>query len=310
MHSTWRYDPTTLRLFIATCEQGSFARAAERENMVPSAVSKRIAELEEVVGAPLLYRHNKGIQPTPAGTCLLAHAQRLLSDLVKMSADLSQFASGEKGHVRVQANRSSIIQFLPDDLNRFLAAHPSVSVDLQERTSEQAVEGVLSHQCDFGIGAGMAFAAQSGLVVRLYRQDHLVLVVREDHPLAARASVEFAESIVYKHIALHRDSPLYQTLEKASHAAGTAINYGVHLQSFDAVCRMIQGGLGIAVLPDRAICESPEGPALCRVPLRDAWACRQFHVVSRPDEFLNATCKSFVAFLEPRPDSPMLAHET
>lgn len=297
MQSTWRYDPTTLRLFIATCEEGSFAKAAERENMVPSAVSKRMGELEEVVGAPLFYRHNKGIEPTPAGGCLLEHAQRLLNELLKMSADLSQFASGARGHVRIHANRSSIIQFLPSDLNRFLAVHPDVDIELQERTSEQVIEALLGNACDIGIGAGLAAAREQGLCVQDYRADRLVLVVREDHPLAGRKAVRFAESIAYRHIALHKDSPLYQTLHKAARSAGLAINYGVHLQSFDAVCRMIQGGLGIAVLPDRAVSASADGPALLGIALEDDWACRQFHVVSRADAFNSATCKRFLAFL-------------
>ncbi|WP_414155236.1 LysR substrate-binding domain-containing protein [Pseudomonas sp. BNK-43-a] len=298
MHSTWRYDPTTLRLFIATCEEGSFARAAERENVVPSAVGKRIAELEEVVGAPLLYRHNKGVQPTPAGMCLLAHAQRLLTEIMKMSADLSQYAGGQRGHVRLHANRSSIIQFLPDDLNRFLTAHPEVDIDLEEHTSEAALEAVLGHQCDLGVGAGLESAAQLGLAVHEYRLDQLVLVVREDHPLACRECISFAESLTFKQIALHRDSPLYKTLENAARAADVNINYGVHLQSFDAVCRMIQGGLGIAVLPDRAISVNPDGPPLVRIPLQDDWARRQFHIITQPDELTSAACKSFLEYLK------------
>ncbi|MFJ4452704.1 LysR substrate-binding domain-containing protein [Pseudomonas sp. NPDC089392] len=298
MHTTWRYDPTTLRLFIATCEEGSFAKAAERECMGASAVSKRIAELEEAVGSPLLYRFNKGVQPTPAGICLLEHAQRLLAELLKLSADLSRFTSGERGHVRIHANRSSIIQFLPDDLSSFQSAHPNVDVELEEHTSEQVVENILGNQCDLGIGAGLESAIELGLTVQNYHVDRLALVVREDHELATRGRIDFAESLAYRHIALHRDSPLYQTLDKAARAAQKAINYGVHLQSFDAVCRMIQGGLGIAVIPDRAVCESPEGPALVSIPLNDAWASRQFHIIAQPAEMRTATTQSFLEFLQ------------
>ncbi|QHG65199.1 LysR substrate-binding domain-containing protein [Pseudomonas putida] len=298
MQTTWRYDPTTLRLFIATCEEGSFAKAAERECMGASAVSKRIAELEEAVGSPLLYRFNKGVQPTPAGQCLLEHAQRLLNEMLKMSADLSQFTSGEKGHVRIHANRSSIIQFLPHDLNSFLTAHPHVDVELEERTSEQVIENILGNQCDIGIGAGLESASLVGLAVQNYHIDHLALVVRDDHPLAGCDSLNFAESLVYRHIALHRDSPLYQTLDKAARAAQRPINYGVHLQSFDAVCRMIQSGLGIAVLPDRAISESSEDSPLVKIPLTDGWANRQFHVVSQPRDKRSATTQSFLDFVQ------------
>ena len=90
MHNLWRFDPTTLRLFISACEEGTFGRAAEKEGLVPSALSKRMAELEEAVGTPLLYRQQKGIEPTPAGLCLLQHARHVLDEMTVMSAALSR----------------------------------------------------------------------------------------------------------------------------------------------------------------------------------------------------------------------------
>lgn len=297
MQAIWRFDPTTLRLFIAACEEGTIARAAERENMVPSAVSKRIGELEESVGAALLYRNKRGIEATPAGRCFLEHARQVLDELGKMAADLSQFASGERGHIRICANRSSIIQFLPSDLNRFRRAYPQIDIDLQERTSEQVIEAVLSNQCDLGIGAGLEGASGQGLDVHPYKQDQLVLIVPEDHPLADSEPLHFEQTVSYSHIALHRDSPLYRTLEQAARASRKTIKYGVHLQSFDAVCRMVQSGLGIAVIPQQAISTGPDGTPLVAIALRDSWARRQFQIVSRPDVFLSTQCRSFLHFM-------------
>ena len=297
MQTLWRFDPTSLKLFIAACDEGSIARAAERESMVPSAVSKRIAELEEAVGAPLLYRHQKGIEPTPAGLCLLSHARHVLDELARMTADLSQFASGDRGHIRISANRSSIIQFLPDDLSRFRRAHPNIAIELQERTSEQVAEAVLGNQCDLGIGTDLMGLAEKGLRVQDYRTDQLVLVVPAGHVLASLARVRFADTLDFGHIALHRDSPLYRMLDKAARAARKSIRYGIHLQSFDAVCRMVQADLGIAVIPQQALSSQPDGPALVCVPLEDEWAARRFQIVSRPEEYLSAVCRGFLAFL-------------
>ena len=72
----WQVDFVTLRLFVAVCEERNIARAAEREAIVASAVSKRIADLEDAIGAPLLLRHRSGVTPTPAGELLLQHAPR------------------------------------------------------------------------------------------------------------------------------------------------------------------------------------------------------------------------------------------
>lgn len=298
MQSIWRYDPTSLKLFVAACEEGSIARAAERESMVPSAVSKRIAELEEAVGAPLLYRHQKGIAPTAAGTCLLAHARHLLDELTRMSVDLAQFTDGQRGQIRVSANRSSIIQFLPQDLSTFQGLHPQIAIELQERTSEEVLEAVQSNQADVGIGTDFGEELGKGLQVHDYHVDHLVLVVPKGHPLADEKSICFADTLGFSHIALHRNSPLYRVLEQAAKAEQKTINYGVHLQSFDAVCRMIQANMGVAVIPRDAISVSSTGVELISIPLIDPWAVRRFQIVSRGDELLLPVCRQFIDFLK------------
>ena len=96
-------DPVSLRLFIAVCEERNIARAAEREAIVPSAISKRIAAIEEDIGAPLLTRGRRGIEPTAAGQALLTRARDILSTMERLHGELSEFASGVRGNVRVFA---------------------------------------------------------------------------------------------------------------------------------------------------------------------------------------------------------------
>lgn len=94
------FDPVTLRLFVAVCEEGNIARAAAREALVASAVSKRIAAVEAQIGAPLLVRGRRGIEPTAAGQVLLRQARQVLSVMARMHAELSEFATGVQGSVR------------------------------------------------------------------------------------------------------------------------------------------------------------------------------------------------------------------
>ncbi|MGH8384266.1 MAG: LysR substrate-binding domain-containing protein [Pseudomonas sp.] len=296
MHSIWRFDPTSLKLFISASELGSIARAAERENMVPSAVSKRIAELEEALGTPLFYRHKKGIEATPAGLCLLEHARRVVDAMMLMSAEMSGFADGQRGHIRVGANRSSIIQFLPQDLRAYRDAFPNVAIELQEQTSEEAVDSVLSNQSDLAIGTDLARAVERGLEVHDYHSDELVIVLPQGHPLAEQTAATFAQTLAFSHIALHKDSPLYRMLDQAARSAKKTIRYEVHVKSFDAVCRMVEADLGIAVIPRQAISYT-EGPRLAVVPLTDSWATRRFHIVTRPAPYQSTVCKSFLEFL-------------
>lgn len=119
-----RIDLTSLQLFVAVCEQGSIGRAAEQEFIAASAVSKRLSDLEATVGAPLLERHSRGVRLTAAGDSLLHHARSLLYGLEKMQGELQEYAGGVRGHVRIHANISAIVQFLPEDLGSFARAHP------------------------------------------------------------------------------------------------------------------------------------------------------------------------------------------
>ena len=118
-----RIDLTSLHLFVALCELGSIGKAAAREFIAASAVSKRLSDLELTLDTPLLYRHTRGVDLTPAGESLLHHARWVLFSLEKMQGELSEYSEGVRGHVRVHASISAVVQFLPEDLGRFIHDH-------------------------------------------------------------------------------------------------------------------------------------------------------------------------------------------
>jgi DNA-binding transcriptional LysR family regulator len=93
--------------------------------------------MEAQPGTGLLYRHRRGVSLTPAGVELVAHARRVVAELSMLESAMSDYASGVRGQVRLLANTSAIVQFLPADVASFLNLHPTVKIDLGERTSEQ-----------------------------------------------------------------------------------------------------------------------------------------------------------------------------
>lgn len=303
MHNLWRFDPTTLKLFISACEEGTFGRAAEKEGLVPSALSKRIAELEEAVGAPLLYRLQKGIQPTPAGICLLGHAKHVLSEMTLMSAALSHYAEGEQGHLRISANRSSIVQFLPQDIRAYRETHAGIQLELHERTSEEVVDDVSGNASDIGIGTELVGVEDKGMTLTEYRRDQLVVVLAPGHPLSDRTALAFQDTLGFDHIALHKDSPLYRRLDQAARMAKHRIKYEVHVKSFDAVCRMVEAQLGLGIIPRESISYIP-GAQLVAIPLTDDWATRSFQIVAKPKAAQSKACSIFLEFLRLRSSAP------
>ena len=205
---------------MAVCERGSIGKAAEQEFLATSAVSKRLSDLEATVGSSLLYRTARGATPTPAGQSLLHHARSVLFSLDKMQGELSEYADGVRGHVRVHANISAIVQFLPEDLGTFIRAHEQIKIDLEEHLSTEVMRAVHEGAADLGICHAGASGQATGLQTRPYRQDQLALVVPSDHPLAGRKTLAFADSLDWDHVGLHANSSIYLAMHAAAAAAG------------------------------------------------------------------------------------------
>src|SRR6185369_17178303 len=130
-----KFDLRDLELFVAVADAGSIARAAERSHTVASAVSKRVSDLEENFGTALLIRGAKGIELTAAGHALLVRARVLLNQATQLDDEMRRHASGTRGYVRVFANISAIVEFLPGALASFAARHPDIHVHLEEHVS-------------------------------------------------------------------------------------------------------------------------------------------------------------------------------
>ena len=132
-------DVKTLRLFVAVCESRTMARAAEQEHIEPSAISKRIAQLEDDLGVELLVRGRRGVQTTPAGLALLEHARSVLFTMDRIVADAASFAGGVQGHVRLIATASAMVltRLAPmashTSMNRCTASMPATPGALRMR---------------------------------------------------------------------------------------------------------------------------------------------------------------------------------
>ncbi len=307
---TRRLDLTSLQLFVAVCERGSIGKASEQEFMATSAVSKRLSDLESAVGTTLLYRHARGASPTPAGQSLLHHARSVLFSLDKMQGELSEYADGVRGHVRMHANISAIVQFLPEDLGSFIRQHDAIKIDLEEHLSTEVMRAVHEGAADLGICHTGATGQPTELQIRPYRQDQLALVVPSRHPLAEAKTLAFADSLEWDHVGLHANSSIYLAMHAAAAAVGRGIRLRIRVTGLDAMCRMIHNGLGVGLMPRRAF-ELMHGVGeLTFVPLTDAWATRQIDLVARDFSTLPVTARLLVKHLgeqagqQPSPTEP------
>jgi DNA-binding transcriptional LysR family regulator len=290
-----RFDLSDLRLFRHVVEAGSITGGAERAHLALAAASTRIRNMEEALGAALLVRGRQGVTPTQAGRTLLQHARLILQQAERLREDLSAYAGGLAGQIRVLSNTNALTEFLPEALSSFLAAHPNVSVDLEERLSDEIVGMVAEGVADLGIVAATVDA--SALETYPFRRDRFVLVVARDHALAARPQVSFAEVLDYDFVGLDRASALQRFLAAKAAPIGRPLRLRVQLRSFDAVCRLVECNVGIGIVPETTARRVAQTMAISVVALTDAWAARELTICIRSLDDLPPYARQLVEHL-------------
>jgi len=288
-------DPLSLKLFVAIVEEGAIAAAAEREHIAASAVSKRIKELEERFGTPLLRRTNKGVVPTDAGVTLLHLSRGLLHDLNNMLLQINEYSSGVRGHVRLSANISSINQFLPGELKSFTEQHPNVHIHLEENISENTMKAVTNSAADVGIITIGSYLPD--LEFFPYHSDQLIVITPKEHPLSARKKVTFRETLDFDYVGLSAGSSLHSRMLRAANELSRTLKLRIQVNSFDALCLMVEAGLGIGIVPKGVAKPYFKGLRLRSIILDEPWANRELKLCVRNFDALPAAAQLLVRHL-------------
>jgi DNA-binding transcriptional LysR family regulator len=274
-----RIDILTLQLFVAIVEEQSIAKAAEKKHIAVSAVSRRISDMEEMLQVELLYRHSKGIEPTSAGYALLEHARIVLGNLAHLETELVGYRQGSRGHIRLFVNKSAILESLAQELGQFLALHPMIRVDLEEKLSPEIVLAVMENRADLGIFGGNILAPD--LEAFPYRQDRLVAILTADHPLARCPSLRFGDLVDQEFISLEKGSSIDTLCVKAAAELGRQLKLRIRVSGFDALFHLVQARMGVGVVPLEITSGRLGLGELVAVPLDEPWAHRMLMLAVR-----------------------------
>jgi DNA-binding transcriptional LysR family regulator len=295
-----RFDLVTLRLFVAAVRQGSLTAGGEKLGLSLAAASKRIAELEGHVGAPLLERSRRGVAPTAAGRILLPHAIEMVSRLEQLALAMDDVHGGAAGVLRLWANTSAFGGFLPALLGEFVRAHPGVVLDLEDAISEDAVRAVARGAAELAV-IGDNVPAE-GLQTAVCHVDRLVLLLPPGHRLAPGpgepAPVAIADVLDHDLVAFARPTSLTRQLAAEAEALQRPLRIRAQVRSFDAMGRMVAAGLGLAVLPQEGAAPYARALGLVAAPLAGLRTERQLLWAMRDRASLSPAARALLALAD------------
>jgi DNA-binding transcriptional LysR family regulator len=273
---SFRVDFFSLHLLAVTIREGSIARAAARENIAPSALSRRISDLERALGVPMLARGARGVEPTEAGRAALALAERIDSDMESLVHQVKAGKSEVAGTVRLFANTSSVIGFLPERLKAFIGRYPAVRIALRECQSPDVLLACLDGTADVGLCAGASL--RGSLDSWPFVRDPMMVVMPRGHAMARAKVVRFADVLDHPLIGVQSGGAVDRLLHDRALKVGRRMQFTVSVGSVDAVCRMVEAGLGIAVIPTSAASAYAGAKRFVRKKLDEPWADRELRL--------------------------------
>lgn len=296
---TRRVDLFTLRLFLTVVEEQQMRRAALRENITPSAATRRLQELEEVAGVDLFDRLPGGMVPTPAGEVLARHVRLLFANLDVMRREMAEFSEGVRGHVAISSTSTIIVHFLAREIAEFARDFPLVDIELQEDANANVVSAAASGKADVALFYATDDIRSEALDIVEFRTDRLVAVVPRSHALAARASVTTRDLLEESLIGLAPHTSMMTQLRNAAAALGSELRVKYRVSTIEAARSLVKAGLGVTIQPE-SLLPAEEISMLAMVALDEPWALRRLCIGTKRGEPQSAAARAFIARLTDR----------
>ncbi|EGP09990.1 hydrogen peroxide response regulator [Bradyrhizobiaceae bacterium SG-6C] len=285
------FDLVDMRLFVAVAEARSITHGAERSALALASASARIKGMEAALGVPLLERQLRGVRLTAAGESLLDHARIVLHQVAAMQGELTAYARGMKARIHMLANTSGASEHLPKALASFLADHPAISVDIDERESAEIATALASGAAD--IGLAVEAMLPEGLERFPFCDDRLVLVVPANDEIASRRQISFRDVVGRDFIGLTEASALQTHIAMQAAKLGVRLRIRARLRGFDAICRLVEAGVGLAIIPEAAARRVGRAARIKIIRISDPWASRRLVVCMRSHPSLPRPVRQF-----------------
>ena len=286
--------------FVEIAREGGLGRAAANLFVTQPALTARLQSLERELGQPLFVRTRRGMVLTDGGRTFLPFAERALETLRSGAELIGAIGSGTAGELAIGAAPAVSTYVLPLLLDRFVREYPGVRLLVRTGHSEEIVDMVLRSEVQLGLVRELR---DTRVTSHPIYADELVLVVDPEHHFAAGDPIPVEDLAGERLIFFDRTSSYYDLTNAMFREAGVSPRGAIELDNIDAAKKMVQQGLGVALLPNTAVSEDVERGLLRRVEITGARPIRRRIVrITRPQADLSGPLASFGRLLERVPE--------
>ncbi len=285
-------DLAQLEVLLAVAQEKGFSAAAERLGRTQPAVSQALRRLEGEIGSPLVDRSSKDGTLTAAGRVLYEYAQLLLNLRRDALGAIQELGSLRRGKVSVAANEHTVMHLLPV-VSAYRRRHPQVRIEVRRSLASRIPSEVLGRDVEMGIISYRP--AHPGLAALPIAKDDLALLVAPGHPLAGRAEVSIRELGTESFLAHNVRSPNRERVVQSFERHRTPLHIEMELPTLESIKRLVEDGLGVALMPRRAALAETERGQLVALAVREMRLERPIYLVHRRAAALSHAAEAFLA---------------
>ena len=280
-----------LEVLAVVAEEKSFSRAAEVLHRTQPAISQAVQRLEQEIGEKLFDRSSKNGTLTLAGEVLLDYAKQMLNLRQTARNAIKEMRDLHHGKVTISANEHTVFYLLPV-IQEFRRLYPLVKIEVQRGVASRIPKEVLAREVELGI---ISFKPNDKSVNSTpVLVDELTLIVSPQHPLANRKSVSVKELGVETFVAHNAPSPYRQKVIETFDKHQTKLHIAIELPSLEAIKRLVEKGVGVALVPKLTAQNEITNGQLHAVSVREMKLERKLNIIYRRNSVLSHAAKSFL----------------
>ncbi len=292
-------DFEKLRTFYTIARTKSFTKAAEELNLTQPAVSSQISSLEERYGIRLFERIGRRVYLTRAGEVLLPYAEKIIAMFEEAKLAITKIKDPTFGKLNFGASMISGIHIIPEILKEFKNIYPKIETHVRITYAYEILNLIEENEIDFGvIDERGTEKTKTTFEIEPLVEDKLILVVHPKHKLAKRKKIKIRELKKENLILTERRSSLRAFFELSLTKKGLTLFPFMEFGNVEAVKKMVEKGLGVAVLSILAIKEEVELGLLKGIEIEDIETKRSVLLIKRKEKEFFPVTKLFIDYLK------------